>query len=116
MGGARPWGICSPTDRVFPGCVWQGVCGAGLLTPWGLCSLSPLSFSAPPGIFQDQCLPHSLSQASVRGPASLGSHLKIRGGREDSDPHPGPALGTAAFLPRIYLLRLRMPHVILINN
>lgn len=71
--GARPWGICSPTDRIFPGCVWQGVCGTSLLTLWGLCRLSPLSFSAlpPPRIFQDKCLPHSLRTTLCPGSLSV---------------------------------------------
>lgn len=88
--GARPWGICSPTDRIFPGCVWQGVCGASLLTLRGLCRLSPLSFSAlpPPPPAQDISgqVPPSLTEGDpVSGvPASLRYHRKIRGGQEDS--------------------------------
>lgn len=82
-GGARPWGICSPTDRVFPGCVWQGVCGAGLLAPRGQCRFSPLRFSAPPQDISGLVSPSLIEANRVSGvPDSLRSHLKIKVGRK----------------------------------
>lgn len=75
--------------------MWQGVRGASLLTPWGLClpDISVLSGFPPPSpwIFQDQHLPRLLRPTMCQGPWQPQIplvcgiwHLKVRGEWEDS--------------------------------
>lgn len=122
-GAVGPWGICSTTDGVFPGCPWsrpadpQGPArpAARVLSAFPL-PPPPLRYFKTSPSFAGQGRPHA------QGPcqALILWHLKIRGGREPGAPgpfltalsrghHPQPAPGLSLSRHRCPLLGQSSP-------